>query len=86
MDVTAVLLTLGGVLSGIFGYTMITLASRIAEISAIAPFRYARLLFALIIGSLFFGESLSTPALIGAAIVIGSGLFVFWREARLKAA
>ncbi|MEM9350238.1 MAG: DMT family transporter, partial [Pseudomonadota bacterium] len=47
MDVTAVLLTLGGVLSGIFGYTMITLASRIAEISAIAPFRYARLLFAL---------------------------------------
>jgi len=85
MDGLDLLLSLGGVLSGIFGYTMITLASRAAEISAIAPFRYSRLLFALIIGGIFFGESLSSTALLGAALVIGSGLFVFWREARLKA-
>ncbi|MEM1235667.1 MAG: DMT family transporter [Pseudomonadota bacterium] len=74
----------GAMLTGIFGYAMITLASRAAEISAIAPFRYSRLLFALLIGGIAFGERLGFTASVGAAIVIGSGLFVFWREARLK--
>ncbi|MEO1796962.1 MAG: DMT family transporter [Pseudomonadota bacterium] len=86
MDGRAILLSLAGVLTGIFGYTMITLASRMAEISAIAPFRYTRLVFAILIGSIAFGERLSATALAGAALVIGSGLFVFWREARLRRA
>ncbi|MEM6478783.1 MAG: DMT family transporter, partial [Pseudomonadota bacterium] len=77
-------LIIGGVLTGIFGYTMITLASRIAEISAIAPFRYSRLVFALLIGGFFFGERLAPIAILGSVLVIGSGLFVFWRESRLR--
>ncbi|MEO0484538.1 MAG: DMT family transporter [Pseudomonadota bacterium] len=75
-----------GILSGILGYTTITLASRMAEISAIAPFRYSRLVFALLIGGIAFGERLPPHALFGAALVIGTGLFVFWREARLRGA
>lgn len=74
----------GAVLTGILGYTMITLASRAAEISAIAPFRYSRLLFALIIGGIAFGDRLETHAIVGAALVIGSGLVVFWREAHIR--
>ena len=85
LDLSSIQLLLGGVLSGIAGYTLITSASRSAEITAIAPFRYSRLVFALIIGAIFFGEALSTWALIGSALVIGSGLFVFWREARINA-
>ncbi|MEM1232719.1 MAG: DMT family transporter [Pseudomonadota bacterium] len=76
-------LLLGGLLSGIAGYTFITLASRMAEVSAVAPFRYSRLVFALLIGTLIFGEALPPLALGGAALIIGSGLFVFWREARI---
>ncbi|MEM1373059.1 MAG: DMT family transporter [Pseudomonadota bacterium] len=76
-------LLIGGILSGIAGYTFITLASRMAEVTAIAPFRYSRLVFALLIGILIFNEALTPLAFIGATLIIGSGLFVFWREARL---
>ena len=84
LNLSAAGLILCGVLTGIFGYTMITLASRIAEIGAIAPFRYSRLVFAILIGGIFFGERLSANAAIGAALVIGSGLFIFLREAQLS--
>ncbi|MCH2077389.1 MAG: DMT family transporter [Rhodobacteraceae bacterium] len=85
LELESVWLLAGGVLTGIAGYTLITSASRSAEITAIAPFRYSRLVFALLIGALFFGETLSSWALLGSTLVIGSGLFVFWREARLAA-
>ena len=62
------------------GYYAITAAMRIGEVSYVTPFRYTRLIFALIIATLFFRETPDALALIGAAIVIGSGLFVMWRE------
>ncbi len=71
----------GMVLIAIFA---ITSAMRVGDISAVTPFRYTRLVFALIIAVLVFGERPDTLTLIGAAIVVASGLYSFWREAQLR--
>lgn len=69
--------------AGLLAYWAIVGAMRAGEASAVAPFRYARLLFALIIAALFFGERPDALTLTGAAVVIGSGLYVFLRERRV---
>jgi drug/metabolite transporter (DMT)-like permease len=62
----------------------ITSAMRVGDISAVTPFRYSRLVFALIIAYFVFGERPDVWTLIGAAIVVASGLYSFWREAQLR--
>jgi drug/metabolite transporter (DMT)-like permease len=64
----------------------ITSAMRVGDISAVTPFRYTRLVFALVIAFFVFGERPDAWTLIGAAIVVGSGLYSFWREAQLRRA
>ena len=64
----------------IIGYYAITAAMRIGEVSVVTPFRYSRLMFSLFIAVLFLNERPDALTLLGAAIVIGSGLFVLWRE------
>ena len=70
----------GALLFGIGAYWAITQASRLGEISVITPFRYVRLIFALIIGALVFAERPDVITLSGAALIIGSGLYTFARE------
>lgn len=70
----------GALFFGIVSYWMITQAMRLGEISAITPFRYTRLVFALIIGMAVFGERPDALTLCGAAIIIASGLYTVWRE------
>lgn len=78
---------LGAATVGTAGYWAITAATRTGEVSVVSPFRYSRLIFAILIGSLVFGEALNAPTLIGAALIIGSGLYAFARErARARAA
>jgi len=72
----------GTVLLGIAAYYAIVSATRIGEMSAVAPFRYTRLVFALILGALVFGERPDPLTLLGSAIIIASGLYTLWREAR----
>jgi len=57
-------------------------AMRVGEIGAIAPFRYTSLLVALILGLLVFNEWPDRLSLIGAALVVATGLFTLWREHR----
>lgn len=68
---------------GILGYYAITAAMRVGEVAAVTPFRYTRLLFALIFGMAVFGERPDIWTLIGAAIVIASGLYSLAREAQM---
>nr|WP_256371789.1 DMT family transporter [Rubellimicrobium sp. CFH 75288] len=72
---------LGGALgAGVAAYWWLTEATRVGELSAIMPFRYVRLLVALVIGTLAFGERPDGWTLIGAAMIVGSGLYAVWRE------
>ncbi len=69
---------------GLIGYYAVTLATRLGEASAVAPFRYTRLVFALILAGIFLGERPDAFMLTGTLLVIGSGLYTFAREARLR--
>lgn len=71
---------------GILGYITMVVATRIAEISVIAPFRYSRLLFALILAVTLFGERPDALTLTGAALIAGAGIYSMWREARRRRA
>lgn len=71
-------------ISGLFGYYAVTAATRLGEAAAIAPFRYTRLVFALILAMLFLGERPGPAMLIGATLIIASGLYTFARE-RMRA-
>ena len=66
------------------GYQSVIMSMRGGEISFVAPFRYTSLVWALIIGILFFGEAPDVFMLLGAATVIGSGLYTFYREAKRR--
>lgn len=73
-----------GLISGIIGYLM-TQAYRLSRASAVAPFEYVLLIFSLFWGWTIFGEWPQASVLLGAAVVIGSGIYVFMREGRVKA-
>lgn len=76
----------GNVVIGVLAYYLIVAATRIGEVSFVTPFRYSRMVFALILGWWVFGERSDVLMLLGTVIIIGSGLFTLWRERRLKAA
>lgn len=73
---------LGGVIFGTAGYLAITTAARTGEVSIVAPFRYVRLVFAMIVGVVVFAEIPDQYTLIGAAIIVASGLYAFMRQRR----
>jgi S-adenosylmethionine uptake transporter len=70
----------GSVCTIIVGYLCSVSAMRVGEIGFVAPFRYTSLLVALVIGLIVFGDWPEPPTLIGAAIVVATGLFTLWRE------
>jgi len=78
------LLFLACITVGVGGYALLVTATRLGEASALAPYRYARLVFALILAFLVFGERPDAPTLTGAAIIVASGCYTMWREAALR--
>ena len=68
---------------GCLAYYAIVAAMRVGDISIVTPFRYTRLVFALLIGIAVFGERPDALTLLGAAIVVAAGIFTLWREARI---
>lgn len=74
------------VVFGAAGYWAITAASRTGEVSVVAPFRYSRLVFAILIGAFVFDEAADALTLAGSALIIGSGIYSFARERARKRA
>ena len=66
---------LGAIVFGVIAYYCLTLAMRTGEISVVTPFRYTRLVFALIIGFLIFGERPDVMTLLGSAIIVAGGIY-----------
>jgi drug/metabolite transporter (DMT)-like permease len=56
---------------------------RLAPASVVVPYQYALIVFAIAFGYLFFGDVPRSNMLIGAVIIVASGLFIFLREQRL---
>jgi drug/metabolite transporter (DMT)-like permease len=57
-----------------------TRALYLAPASAVAPFYYLSLVWAMAIGFLVWGDAPTIGLLIGSAVVVGSGLFLLWHE------
>ncbi len=70
---------------GLGAHALFIMGFRIGESSFVAPFDYTKLLFAMVIGFLAFGELPGWATLLGASVLIGSSLYIARREARLAA-
>ena len=68
--------------TGALGHYMLIRCYEVAEASAVQPFAYLQLVFASALGLTVFGETLRPNVAIGAAIVIGAGLFTLLPERR----
>jgi drug/metabolite transporter (DMT)-like permease len=79
-DMVTVAKLLGGVVFGMAGYHALTYAMRTGEVSAVTPFRYTRLVFAMVLAMALFGERPDPATWIGAAMVVGSGIFALTRR------
>ncbi|SMF38631.1 Permease of the drug/metabolite transporter (DMT) superfamily [Tistlia consotensis] len=84
-DPTAVqwLLLVGVGVVGVAAQAMIVNAYRTGEASFVASFDYSRLLGAAVLGFAFFAEVPDLYTLLGAAIIVGSSLYIAHREAQL---
>lgn len=65
---------------GALGYLLIIASVRAAEVSVVSPYRYSRLIFLLAFGVIFFNERPDALTLMGAAIIIVSGIYTMWRD------
>ena len=75
-----------GLASGLilFAYLFSVAVMRVGDVSVVAPFRYTGLIWALVLGWLVFGEWPDTLTLIGAAIVVATGVFTLVRERSVR--
>jgi drug/metabolite transporter (DMT)-like permease len=72
------LATAGGFI--LIGYIAAIAAMRDVEISFVSPFRYTVLIWALLLGFFVFGEVPDAITMIGSLIVVGTGMYTFYRE------
>lgn len=80
MTIEEILLQVVGAVLLLIGYQFIIMAMRMGDISFIAPFRYTSLLWAIVIGMIAFGEFPDAAMIVGATIIICSGLYTLYRE------
>lgn len=78
----ALIAAAGGAL--LFGYLFAVMVMRVGDIGFVAPFRYSALLWAIFLGWLFFNDLPDTITLLGAGLVVATGLFTLLRERHLK--
>ena len=66
------------------GYMFMVATLRLGELSATAPFRYTIMLFAILSGIMVFDEIPDGLAIMGMALIVGTGLYAAHREAKIK--
>ncbi|WP_299479622.1 DMT family transporter [uncultured Roseibium sp.] len=69
---------------GVVAYTSLMKAMRTGEVAAVTPFRYSRLLFGMLLGVVWFGETVDIQMMIGCGVIVASGLFILWRSNRVR--
>lgn len=77
-NTTAGLQVLGAIVFGTTAYQCLMNAMRTGDIKAVTPFRYTRLVFAMILGIAVFGERPDILTLLGSLIIVLSGITIVW--------
>ena len=76
-------LAAGGVLSAA-GHILLIRALQAGPPSAVTPFQYSQMIWGVLYGITLFGDPVDAVTMAGAAVVIGSGLYILWRETRRR--
>ena len=74
----------GTALFAVLGYHALTAAMRTGEIGFVTPFRYTRLVFAMILAMALLGERPDLATLLGSALIVGSGIYTVLRGNQQK--
>lgn len=74
-DAISMLKIFGAVFFGVIAYYALTIAMRSGEVSVVTPFRYTRLIFAMILGIMIFAEKPDIMILSGSLLVVVSGVY-----------
>jgi drug/metabolite transporter (DMT)-like permease len=80
--VAIVMIAIGGF--GALGHFLLIAAHRLAPAAILSPFIYSQLIWMILLGFLVFGDVPNRWTLLGASIVIASGLYLLFRERQLK--
>lgn len=80
LDGTSLILIIAIAATGTLGQLLLIKAFSTAPAGVLAPFGYAGLIFATLIGLLFFAETPAFTTWIGAVVIVGAGLYVWARE------
>ena len=80
IDLTSAMQIFAATVIGVGAYYALTVAMRTGEVSVVTPFRYTRLLFALVVGVIVFAERPDTLTLIGSAIIVAGGVYTLLRS------
>jgi len=67
-------------LFALLGMVCMISAYRLGQAVMVAPMQYSQILWATFFGTLLFGETLAAPTIIGATIIIASGIYIVFRE------
>lgn len=79
-DIKMITILVAMIAFGSLGFFFTTKAVRLGDVSVVIPFRYTRLLFSVAAGILILGEQVNSIMLIGSALTISSGLYIWRRE------
>jgi len=74
------LIILPMIILGAIGYMLLIASLRMTEVSVVMPFRYTRIVFLLVLGVLVFSERPNATMLLGAFLIVASGIYMMWRE------
>lgn len=77
-----VLLLLLGAVS-IVAIIFVNQSLRLAPASVVVPYQYSLIVFAILFGYIFFGDVPERHTLVGAVIIVASGIYIFMREQRV---
>ena len=56
---------------------------KLAPASVVVPYQYSMIVWAVMFGYFVFGDVPQPATIVGAAIIIGAGIYIFWREQKL---
>jgi len=65
-----------------FGHYLLIRAFEVAAVSTLSPFLYTQIVWVTIISIIVFDQVPDEYSILGTAIVIGSGLYIWHRETR----
>lgn len=65
-------------------HIFVTRALKLADAATVVPLQYTLLLWAIIFGWAFFGDTPKLTTLTGAGMIVAAGLFIFFREQQIK--